>query len=338
MGWVERHKGMLFALGRPFSPLYGGAMRLRAHLYHSGLMPRHHLESFTISIGNLTMGGTGKTPHVLALARWCLEHGLTVGVVSRGYGGRVGQGPLLLEDDTPPGLSGDEPAMIKRALGIPVAVGSRRADAARLLLRHHPVDCILLDDGFQHLALERDLDLCLMDYHRPLGNGRVFPGGDMREPLQALSRASALILTRAPSLEAPPPKPLDDFPHLPCFRSVMRPGPLRPFRASWSQPSSARIGAFCGIASPGSFRASLEAMGISPRPFMVFPDHHAYSRQDLAEIEATARREGAELLVTTAKDGVKLKDEWISMPLFLLELEVELEPRFWQWLAARLRR
>ncbi len=343
---AEKHKELLFLVGRPLSPLYSGIMRLRGFLYERGIFRRKRLPCLTISVGNITLGGTGKTPHVIALVEWFKKRGMRPAVVSRGYGGRVGRGPLLVSAKTDPSLCGDEPAMLARLLGVPVGVGSHRYLSAQLLLERYGPDLLILDDGFQHMRLERDIDICLLDSQHPFGSGRVFPGGDLREPVAALSRAHAIVLTRSSSGRERVVKEIGHLVgHDAIFTSSVQVKGLAPASPhGWQEAFEAgvnpgKVAAFCGIANPGSFEKALEEAGFPPVVLISFPDHHRYTRQDLHQIEVEAKKQGAQALVTTRKDAVKLKDEWLrewSMPLFVLEVDVVLEPRFWSWLEQRM--
>src|SRR5881296_2290343 len=194
--------GMLLSPLIPLSHLYGFAMRARAALYARGLLRQQILPCRVISVGNLTVGGTGKTPVVIALAAALRDRGRKVGVISRGYKRRSGTSILEISDGrTPrghPGDSGDEPFLIaQRCPGVPVAVGADRPRVGRYLLDRHHIETLILDDGYQHLALQRDADLLVLDAAAPFGNGYLLPRGRLREPLSSMTRASAVLVTRA---------------------------------------------------------------------------------------------------------------------------------------------
>ncbi|MBW2659155.1 MAG: tetraacyldisaccharide 4'-kinase, partial [Deltaproteobacteria bacterium] len=191
---------LYFALGRPFSPFYGILMRIRSALYENNILKRHTLPIPVISIGNLTVGGTGKTPVVLALARKLKEEGYHPAVISRGYGGKAklksntvstGKEILLSVED-----GGDEPVMLAKNLpGIPVITGKSRIHPCLQAIELHKADVLLLDDGFQHLAIKRHIDIVLFNATTLAGNSRVLPGGVLREPVNALHRCHAFMLT-----------------------------------------------------------------------------------------------------------------------------------------------
>ncbi|MFP4347000.1 MAG: tetraacyldisaccharide 4'-kinase, partial [Desulfococcaceae bacterium] len=212
-----------------FSVLYGGILELRARGYRRGILKSRRLSCRVISVGNITAGGAGKTPMTIYLSRALQRSGYRVAVVSRGYGGRAQKtGGIVSEPGRirmGPETAGDEPFMMAQTLGkTPVLVGGDRYRSGITALKRFQPEIILLDDGFQHLKLKRDLDLVLLDCRRPVGNGRVLPRGPLREPLTALKRADAFVLTRcagtAPDREDVPPfLPLGK----PIFRSVHRP-------------------------------------------------------------------------------------------------------------------
>src|SRR2546422_4230721 len=187
---------------------YGLAVRARTALYERGWLPRRRLPCRVVSVGNLTVGGTGKTPVVISIAEWLLARGNLVGVIGRGYR-RRSRAPQLLDSDgrailEGPAEAGDEPHLIAwRCPGAVVAVGTDRYRLGRWVLERFPIDCFVLDDGFQHLALHRDVDLLLIDASDPAGLEALLPAGRLREPLSAAARATALLLTRADAAAGP---------------------------------------------------------------------------------------------------------------------------------------
>jgi len=195
-------------LGRVLSPLiplaslYGLAMKARSSLYAHGLLTQHYLPCRVISVGNLTVGGTGKTPVVIALASALRGRGRRVGIVSRGYKRRSAAAVLEVADGqavrSDPGETGDEPLLIaQRCPGVPVAVGADRPLVGRHLIDRYHVDTLIADDGYQHLALWRDTNILILDAGAPFGNGYLLPRGGLREPLSAMARATAVLVTRA---------------------------------------------------------------------------------------------------------------------------------------------
>jgi len=306
--------------------IFGLAARLRRRLYASGLLQSARLPRPVLSVGNLTMGGAGKTPHVMHLAAWLSGTGRRVAILSRGYG-RKGKGVVWVSDgrgtvaDVREG--GDEPVLLARALPrIPVVVGASRVEAGRAALRRVPVDVFLLDDGFQHLPLRRDFDLLLVDSERGLRNRRTVPFGDLREPVSHARYADGLVVTKCADAET--------------GASVARTVPLpedRPRAVSRLVPSGVvgagrqpvgtapgtEVFAFCGLARNRQFRDTLEAAGYRVKGFLSFPDHHVYGRRDLARI---ARESAGRAVLTTEKDLIRLPPE-VPFPVGALRVEVE---------------
>ena len=331
----------------PLAALYGRAATLRAGWYASGRLSASSLPRPTVSVGNLTFGGTGKTPFVEFLARRLRFEGWRPAILSRGYGRRsrgvvvvgAGVGPLVSADE-----GGDEPvALARSASGVFVVVGERRADAARRAA-DLGADLFLLDDGFQHLAVRRDVNLLLLDARDPFGGGRLPPAGRLREPLEALRRADAVIFTRV-DRGRPDEKALSTVarlaPRAPVFHARIRATGLHDERgASISVDAIAprRVLAVCGVANPAGFSATLGELGLSAEERLDFRDHQRYGPRQLARIRAAAERTGASLLVTTEKDAVKLAGR-TGLPLLTVRLGVEVEePGFFAFLASRLPR
>jgi len=325
---MDRQK-FLFGPGRLFSPLYALAMRLRVLLYNSGLLRRHSLGVPVISIGNLTWGGTGKTPAVIALTRMALGLGFRPLILSRGYGG-ASTAPVNVVSDGNQVLmkaaqAGDEPVHLAEALsGVPVLTGRKRVLPGRYAVSRFKPDLILLDDGFQHLALERELDIVLLSCREPFGNGRVFPGGQLREPLDALARASCFVITGCSEETENLRRELTGrlqslFPAVPVFSSSFALTSLYDHRSGASLSLSALLGkrvtAFCGLARPESFRRALEKTGLTVAGFKAFDDHHAYGPRDVVVLEGQCAASQAETLLTTEKDYVKIRSLQWSAPL-----------------------
>jgi tetraacyldisaccharide 4'-kinase len=325
--------------------LYGGLLEWRARLYASGRFASESLPAPVISIGNLTFGGTGKTPFTEHLARRYRFEGRRPAILSRGYGRRsrgvvvvsTGEGPLVGPD-----RGGDEPVALARRLpGVLVVVGERRVEAAREAARLG-ADLFLLDDGFQHLAVRRDANILLLDARDPFGGGRLPPRGRLREPLTAIERADVVVFTRA-GRNAPLPAARKTVallaPETPVFSARIRASGV------WDESGSAvdasaltgrRLLGVCGVANPDSFEASLREADLAVEDVLTFPDHRRYRERDLRRIHRAASRTGAAFLVTTEKDAVKLTGA-ISLPLLILRLSVEiLEPGFFALLASRL--
>ena len=272
----------------------------------------------TVSVGNLTVGGSSKTPFTLFLAKRLQGRGLAVGIVSRGWGRRVADedNPLLVADGgrllVVNTEAGDEPAMMARSFDGPIAVSRRRIDAIRLLASQRELDVVLLDDGFQHTRLRRDLDLVLISRERGVGNGWTLPAGPMREPLRALKRADAVILISSAAGEPPGIAEVQvaRLERRPLLRAAVRPRSLVSVeQGEWleSAPVLARRRTLVisGLADSRGFYAMLRELDADLIATLEYPDHHEYSLADWQAISNAAR--DAEMIVTTEKDLVKLE-------------------------------
>jgi tetraacyldisaccharide 4'-kinase len=285
---------------------------------------RQALPGFTVSVGNLTVGGTGKTPAACMLAEWARDEGLQVAVLSRGYGGNHAKGVLEVSDGTTvkagPEEAGDEACLMAgRLKGIPVIVSGNRYVAGMRAHERFGTNCFILDDGFQHIALKRDLDLVLMDAARPLGNGYLLPRGPLREPVKNLNRAHAFVLTRCgEGGEADETAGMlaRKFPGRPVFRSDHVPGNVSfPNRGGHEEPGFLRgrkIAAFAGIARPEVFLDTLKGLGADVVCFRGFKDHHDFRQSELKDL--TSRMKSAECLLTTEKDWVRIKSMAENIP------------------------
>ncbi|MBX9939040.1 MAG: tetraacyldisaccharide 4'-kinase [Candidatus Obscuribacterales bacterium] len=297
----------------PFNCFYGAGAYLHLLSYQSGLKKRHSSPAFVVSVGNLTVGGTGKTPIVMELGRRYVEKGLRTAVLSRGYGRRSkgnvivsrGQGPLATVQD-----SGDEPFLIASLVdGLGVLVGSRRVELAELACRELAAQVLILDDGFQHLPLHRNLDIVLWDAGDDPERQALLPGGRLREPLTALGRADHVIITKVDSL--------DRFEYLKS--KLAKYSEKANFSACYFRPFKLRnardqiveldvpVISLCAIARPESFAASLRSLNLDLIKSYAFPDHHWFSEQELEQIFAFAEETGT-YVVTTAKDMVRIKE------------------------------
>ncbi|MDA8121138.1 MAG: tetraacyldisaccharide 4'-kinase [Deltaproteobacteria bacterium] len=291
--------------------MIGAISRARRALYASGILRSESLPRPVVSIGNLSVGGSGKTPHVMFLASWLAGKGVKAAILSRGYGRRSrgvvwvshGEGPVVSARE-----GGDEPFLMAASLpGVPVLVGESRAEAGRECLRRRQVDVFLLDDGYQHLSLRRDADILLVDAGRGLGNRRTLPLGPLREPPESARFADALVVTKCASVaegEAvaggipfPAGRPRA------CTRLVPvsvvdRGGKETPLPADVEE-----VAAFSGLARNDPFSDTLREAGYVVRKFVGFGDHHAYRPGDVRRILAEA---GGMPVMTTEKDLVRL--------------------------------
>jgi tetraacyldisaccharide 4'-kinase len=300
-------------------PLAALSIFYRAGLKFKMRLPvtKQTLPGFVASLGNLTVGGTGKTPAAAMLAQWAVAQGFKPAILSRGYGGKsrlkaheVSDGKSLLAT---PAEAGDEPYLLARKLkGVPVIVSRDRLGAGLFAHHKHGTDFFILDDGFQHIELHRDLDLVLLDAARPFGNMHLLPWGPLREPSDHLHRADVFILTRS---DEGAPRILTDFlknrfPGKPVFQSRHMPQRVL-FPRSWKTYGPAfllgkKVAAFSGIAKPAHFKETLTKLGAEVRLFKAFPDHHPFSRAQIEEMILLAKN--LDCLITTEKDWVRIEN------------------------------
>lgn len=329
----------------PWQRLYGAAHRARRHFWRQRA---ERLPRPVVSVGNLLWGGGGKTPVTAAIAAYLRDRpggGLRVAILSRGYGRTpgpdrevrvvsTGDGPLL-----DPSVAGDEPVQLAGELpGVAVLVAGSRAAAGRHALAHldPPPDLFLLDDGFSHLALARDVDLLVFPAADPFGGGRLPPSGRLREPLAAAARADAALLTGETGDATADDLARALAPHGfggPAFLAPSRLGPPR------FDPQAERVLLVSGIARPEGFAAAAREAaardGLRVTGELRFPDHHRYPEESLERIRRAFRAQGAQAILTTAKDRVKLRGR-LDLPLAELPLTAEPEPAFGRWLDDRL--
>lgn len=336
---------LAFALGRPFSPLYSLAMRLREAGYRRGIFRSYRFEVPVISVGNLTMGGTGKTPMVQYLARLLQQHGLKPAIISRGYGGTASKAVNIVSDGTTllldAKLAGDEPRLLAETLpGIPVLTGIVRRLPARRAVEMG-ANVLILDDGFQHLPIQRDVNLVLFNTDRLAGNSRVFPGGELREPVAALRRATAFVMTGVNEANRERAHRFSEllqakFPGIPVYYAGYQVDTLVSMQGSGSiipmnqELIAGRRGfGFCGIAHPASFRTTASEHGLKLAGFHAFADHQRYSESTLSRLFREAQSTDADYLLTTEKDLVKLAPfaDGMPLPLYGLRMQVESESR-----------
>jgi tetraacyldisaccharide 4'-kinase len=328
-------------------------MGLRARLYEIGVLHTKTLPCRVVSIGNLVAGGTGKTPMTIFVARKIRDMGHRVVVISRGYRGRMEHSGGIVSDGrtifTGPEDAGDEPYLMASLLtGIPIVVGKRRYEAGMMAVKRFKPDVIVLDDAFQHLRLKRDLDLVLLDSRSPIGNGHLLPRGLLREPLSALRRAHAVIFTRSENAsKSPTPHRLPT--HRPVYYTthhlIIRQtdpgdGRLADEVLDISVLKGKKAVAFAGLADNAQLFDSLERAGCQLVHTFSFADHHLYDGNDWDRIAATAQRLGADRVVTTAKDFVKIKTLMpSSVALIVVDVSVGLaadEDRLIDTLSSRL--
>ena len=301
----------------PLSILYGAIARIKAWSYAKGWTHQKRLKGFVISVGNLTVGGTGKTPMVIWLAQKLIAQGKHVAILSRGYRGTNG--------------TSDEIEIMKDRLGHGVKVGvgkDRYAEGRRL--EAQGIDTFLLDDGFQHLKLARDTDILLVDASRPLEREQLLPLGRLREPLSAMKRANLVVCTRTET-PATATAVMSGLHDAQPFAASIR---LKGFRAVRDKkllgPEAAEKGpffAFCGVGNPDAFFRDLASWHVSVNGKLAFADHHRYNQQDVHRIEKMAQQAGAHALVTTEKDEQNVKNVLFDkFPVYVAVIDLEIVP------------
>jgi tetraacyldisaccharide 4'-kinase len=300
----------------PLSVLYGDLTRLRVRLYSQGRLKSRRLNTPVVSVGNLTVGGTGKTPMVIWLAQRFLEEGKRVGILTRGYKGSGG--------------TSDEIELMKFRLHERAAfgVGPDRYEQGRHL-EEKGVDVFLLDDGFQHLQLARDVNILLMDASQPLARESMLPAGRLREPVSAMQRADLLVITRtetSPATQAA----IEKLNSYPVFSASTRLLGFRRLGGGIQVLSREEIGvgpfyAFCGIGNPKAFFQDLNNWGLPVAQASEFPDHHRYDTRDADELEQAAVTGGAKAFVTTEKDAQNLAGvKFAALTVFIAMIDLEI--------------
>lgn len=303
----------------PFSLLYGAFVRARVWFYRKGLLKQKRLRAKVISVGNLTVGGTGKTPMVIWLAEKFLAEGKRVAILSRGYRGER--------------RTSDEIELMKFRLQnrVSFGVGKNRFAEGQRLEAQQPVDIFLLDDGFQHLQLARDVNILLIDSSRPLRRELLLPAGRLREPREAVSRADLIAFTRVNN-QLSVVRAIQEFPQFPIFPASTRLVRYRKmeldrqaFSPNMELPPQP-VFAFCGIGNPEAFFADADRWGNVIAGHEVFRDHHLYSTRDIRAIEDQAKQAGARSLLTTEKDAFNLGGlRFSSLPVYYCEIELEVK-------------
>lgn len=280
---------------------YSAVTRIRNRLYSCGLLRAHHAGVPALCIGNLTAGGTGKTPLVVWLCRHVREKGLACAILTRGY-------------KTQKGELSDEPALLAaQCPDVPVVVNPDRVAGAAEAVRRHGAQVLVMDDGFQHRRLARDLDIIAVDATTPFGYGRVLPAGLLREPIVGLKRAHAVVLTRCDQAPEAALSQIEDEirrinGNLVIARSVHAPVAIRTAQGTeipFDRIRGQRIFAFCGIGNPQAFFRTIDQLGATISGSRVFDDHYRYTSQDLRTLQEQARNENATLILTTQKDWTK---------------------------------
>ena len=317
------------------SQIYDAGVRARTWAYRSGLFEKVTVDAAVVSIGNVTVGGTGKTPLTICLARELQSRGRTPAIVSRGYL-KKGRG-LVIVSDTEGILAGrrragDEPYLMARALpGVPVVVGPNRALASLVAVGRFKPDVILMDDAFQHLKIQRDLDVVVIDSTDAFGNGMLLPRGLLREPPKHLGRADVIVLTRVDqctSLEELKANLRDLNEAAPIVETVHRPAALTDYHSGaeveLAELNGMKVAALSGIGNPKAFERTLAELGADVIKRWRFPNHHVYRRSRLSDMVDRARDAGAKALITTEKDMVRFPAGFgFHMRTLVLGIELE---------------
>jgi tetraacyldisaccharide 4'-kinase len=303
----------------PLSVLYGLFVRLRVWLYAQGWLKQKRLKGTVISVGNLTVGGTGKTPMVIWLAEKFLADRKRVAILSRGYRGANG--------------TSDEIELMKSRLQGRISFGvgkDRFTEGQRLESREH-IDVFLLDDGFQHLKLARDLDILLMDASRPLHGESLLPAGPLREPVSAMGRANVVVFTRTETMPGTD-EAIGKLTQFPVFAAATRLLGFRRLGGEIYLQQTAEIGAgpffaFCGLGNPNAFLCDLRNWGLALCGHAVYSDHYRYTARDISEIKQVAKRAGANALVTTEKDAQNLHGlQFEETPVYVSVIDLVVNP------------
>lgn len=318
--WYRGHPAL--GLLRPLEALYRRMAQRKREAYLDGSKPAYRAPVPVIVVGNVTVGGTGKTPMILWLIEHCRARGLKVGVVSRGYGAKPPRLPWRVRAEQSAAEAGDEPLMIVQRSGVPLVIDPDRPAAVRALLAEEPLDLILSDDGLQHYRLARDLELVLIDAARGLGNRRCLPAGPLREPAERLDEVDAVLYNGAASDPAG------------AYSFVLRARALVNLRSGERRSPDGvapgqQVHALAGIGNPQRFFATLEALHWRPVPH-AFPDHAAYSAEQLNFSPPLP-------LLMTEKDAVKCR-AFAAADWWYLAVDAQPSPAFVAWFDARLER
>lgn len=339
---TTKQRGIIPTLFRvlliPLSWLYGTVIWIRNYCFTAGIFKQKRLPCTVISVGNIVVGGTGKTPAVAAIAKLLQNQGFQVTILLRGYKRRSGEKMTVVSDGEnrlcSREESGDEADMLARQLSkIPIIVGKRRYLTGKAALDRFKSDIVILDDGFQHRQLARDIDILTIDATQPYGTGRLLPIGTLREPITAIQRADIILLTRTDVVST-------DIANLKAELNQLAPNTLilesvhQPTSLYWLNQSDEhrtmsiksltgkRLLAVCGIGNPDAFVTTLEKSNPEVVELLAFPDHHVYTESDLQQIQQRLKGCDAEWVVTTQKDEQKLASLSTELPIVVLAIEL----------------
>ena len=349
---------------RQLSRVFTGVASLRVYMYRKGFLRNHTLGCQVVSVGNLTVGGTGKTPVVEIFARELTRNGRKVAILSRGYKRekrpfkeRLRDKLLFKNKKSPPRIvsngerllldsarSGDEPYMLATNLrSVPVIVGSDRARSGKWAIRKYGCDTLILDDGFQHLQLQQHVRVVLVDRQNPFGNGYTLPRGTLREPVHQIKRADYIFITKSDEQGAPelqrylrslnPSAEITECRHAPRYLKELRDDTVEGLELL----DGMHVVAVSGIARPRGFEQGLTRLGARVLFHQTYADHHRYSQQEIIDVINKAVEEGADAIITTEKDAVRFPrlDHW-DLPVYFLRVEIEMlsgEENFNEWIS-----
>ena len=317
--------------------IYRAVVSVRNRMYDHGIFRQNKLPCKVISIGNITVGGTGKTPMVIMLAKLLKRGGYRPAILSRGYGGNAKSPITVVSDGVKIRVgyaeAGDEPILIAQSVeGIPVITGPERTRTGDFAVKKLGADVLILDDAFQHRSIFRDIDIVLLNRKKPFGNGYLLPMGPLREPPEALNRAHIQIW-KDTILDGRFPKYCEQ--DIGTFFSVLS-GYMKPkdiLRGGTGEPlpleyiRGKKVCAFAGIGLPENFKETIESLGGTLVSFLIFPDHYLYTSEDIAEIRRGTSASGAEFIMTTEKDGIRLNDfPDILKDVLILRVEMDMCP------------
>jgi tetraacyldisaccharide 4'-kinase len=333
-GWYSPVKIIAYVI----SFFYRLIINFRNWLYDHKILKEVTLPCPVISVGNITVGGTGKTPCVIMLAQMLQENGFKPAILSRGYGGKsihpvniVSDGhKILLDSET----AGDEPFLIAQVLkGVPVITGAKRIVTGETVINQFGANVLICDDAMQHRKIFRDINLVLLDSQSLRVNNHILPRGRLREPITELKRASAFVLTRTDESQQTNNtiEKLVQNENIPIFMSIHKPKDMvkGDYSAQWpiSILAGKKVCAFCGIAKPDSFKKTLLDAGAQVLSFDIFSDHHRYNKNELEKIKTRFIDCRADFLISTQKDGTRLQElpEYLTM-IYMLRIELEIIP------------
>ncbi len=330
--WQNSTAGYILS---PLSLTYRAITELRRLLYKKEILPSIRIDAIVISIGNITVGGSGKTPLVETIAEHLLSKGYRPAILSRGYGRKGGEIVIVSDGKnicTQPKIAGDEPSLLAKNLQtIPVIVGQDRTKSGAIAVKKMGCNILILDDGFQHLRMKRDLDIVVVNGIDPWGNGQLLPAGPLREPLTSLREADIIIISRKQQIKKREKviKHIRRYTDSPVIFSDHKPLEFVRMDNKKILPldhlKDRKVVAFAGIGSPESFRKSLEELNIKIERFVQFRDHHWYTKKDIQHILDIAEKYRVDGIVTTEKDSFRIPYfNKTNFPLYYLRIKFEI--------------